>query len=243
MLEHHSRRETLLLHYMYMVESHKIHIPVEWKNLLTEEFDKLYFKGLTLKVREEYLNKIVYPPPKQVFRAFELCLPTDVRVVILGQDPYHTPGVADGLAFSTDSKNKVPPSLQNVFKEIDLEYDNLCNHNPDLTRFAKQGVFLLNTSLSVREGVANSHADYGWHKFTDAVISAVSDNNSHVVFMLWGAYAQEKSQLIDTDKHLVLMAPHPSPLSAHRGFLGCNHFKLANLYLKEYNSKEIDWCS
>ena len=218
-------------------------MPIEWKNLIGDEFDKLYFKGLTLKVREEYLNKKIFPPPKQIFRVFELCLPENVRVVILGQDPYHTPGVADGLAFSTHSRNKIPPSLQNVFKEIDLEYDNLCNHNPDLTRYAKQGVFLLNTSLSVRAGVANSHADYGWHKFTDAVITAISNNKNHVVFMLWGAYAQEKSQLIDKDKHLILTAPHPSPLSAHRGFLGCGHFKRANEYLKEHNHKEINWCS
>jgi len=222
---------------------HKVHMPVEWRNLVSEEFDKLYFEGLTKKVREEYLNKAVFPPPKQIFRAFELCVPKDIRIVILGQDPYHTPGVADGLAFSTHSKNKVPPSLQNIFKEIELEYDGLCSYDPDLTRWAKQGVFLLNTSLSARSGIANSHADYGWHRFTDAVISAISDNDNNVVFMLWGAYAQKKVELIDQDKHLILTAPHPSPLSAHRGFLGCNHFKLANTYLKEHNHKEIDWCS
>lgn len=230
-----------------MEKSQNVHIPVEWKNLISDEFDKLYFEGLTKKVREEYLTKIVYPPPKQIFRAFELCLPKDICVVILGQDPYHTPGVADGLAFSTLSTNKVPPSLQNVFKEIEDEYggDNTesCNKNPDLTRWAKQGVLLLNASLSVRKGEANSHTDYGWHTLTDAVISAISENNTHVVFMLWGAFAKEKSHLIDEDKHLVLTAPHPSPFSAHTGFLGCNHFKKANTYLKEKSKNEIDWCS
>lgn len=225
---------------------HSVHIPAEWRNLVSEEFDKLYFDGLVKKVREEYLTKIVYPSPKHIFRAFELCLPTDIRVVILGQDPYHTHGVADGLAFSTQSnnstKNKIPPSLMNIFKEIELEYSGSCNRDPDLTRFAKQGVFLLNTSLSVRKGEANSHADYGWHTFTDAVISAISNNNNHVVFMLWGAYAQKKSQLIDKDKHLILKAPHPSPLSSYRGFFGCNHFKKANKYLKKYKKGEINWC-
>ncbi|MFC1731918.1 uracil-DNA glycosylase [candidate division KSB1 bacterium] len=222
---------------------HSVHIPAEWRNLVSEEFDKLYFEGLTKKVREEYLTKTVYPPPKQIFRAFELCLPKDIRVVILGQDPYHTPGVADGLAFSTPTKNKVPPSLQNIFKEIELEYESLCNKDPNLTRWAKQGVFLLNTSLSVQKGVANSHADYGWHTFTDAVISAISNNDNHTVFILWGAFAQQKTELIDEDKHLILTAPHPSPLSAHRGFLGCNHFRQANEYLKKHNQKEIDWCA
>ncbi len=225
-----------------MEETHNIHIPIEWKNLISYEFDKLYFEGLTKKVREEYLTQVVYPPPKQIFRAFELCSPEDIRVVILGQDPYHTPSVADGLAFSTQSQNKIPPSLQNIFKEIESEYAK-CNKDPDLTRWSKQGVFLLNASLSVRKGEANSHVDYGWHTFTDAVISAISDNNTHTVFMLWGAFAQKKSNLIDKDKHLVLTAPHPSPFSAHTGFLGCNHFKQANEYLKEHDHKEIEWCS
>jgi len=226
-----------------MTVSKNINIPTEWKNLISEEFAKPYFKDLTLKVRDEYLNKIVYPQPKQIFRAFELCTPKDVRVVILGQDPYHTPGVADGLAFSTPSSNNIPPSLQNIFKEIDTEFGMSCNHDPDLARWAKQGVLLLNASLSVRAGVANSHSDYGWHIFTDAVISTVSKNSNNVVFMLWGAFAGKKSYLIDKSKHCILTSTHPSPLSAHRGFFGNKHFIQANAYLKEHSQEEIDWCS
>jgi len=226
-----------------MENSRNINIPIEWKKLISEEFEKLYFKGLTQKVRDEYINKVVYPPPKQIFRAFELCSPTEIRVVILGQDPYHTPGVADGLAFSTPSKNSIPPSLQNIFKEIDSEFGGSCSKDPDLTRWAKQGVLLLNASLSVRAGVANSHSDYGWHTFTDAVISAISENNKNVVFILWGAFAGKKSDLIDKSKHYILTSTHPSPLSAHRGFFGNKHFTQANAYLKEHSKEEIDWCS
>ncbi len=225
-----------------MPDSHDIHLPIEWKNLLHEEFNKIYFKSLALKVRSEYTSQIIFPPPKQIFRAFELCSLEDLRVVILGQDPYHTPGVADGLAFSTTSQKKIPPSLQNIFKELELEYGEI-NIDPDLTRWAQQGVLLLNASLSVRSGEANSHASHGWHTFTDAVISTISKHNTHIVFMLWGAFAQKKSELIDETKHLILTSVHPSPLSAHRGFFGNNHFKKANEYLNENRRKEIDWCS
>lgn len=226
-----------------MEASPDIRLPEEWKELIKHEFNKPYFQDLTEKVRTEYLEHPVFPPPKQIFRAFELCPPKDTRVVILGQDPYHTPSVADGLAFSTCSENKVPPSLQNIFKEIEAEYGKTCNKDPDLTRFAKQGALLLNASLSVRSGEANSHKDYGWHIFTEAVMSAISENCEHVVFMLWGAFAGEKSYLIDAKKHLVLTSAHPSPLSAHRGFLGNNHFRLANAYLQKYGRDKIDWCS
>lgn len=225
-----------------MENSPDVRIPEEWKKLIANEFDKQYFKDLTQKVRNEYLTKVVFPLPKNIFRSFELCSPKDIRVVILGQDPYHTRGVADGLAFSTPSKNQVPPSLQNIFKEIGSEFDCSCNKNPDLTRWAEQGVLLLNASLSVRNGEANSHSDYGWHTFTDAVISAISKHADHVVFILWGAFAQKKTGLIDELKHSILTSPHPSPFSAHTGFLGNGHFKKANEYLLKNHRKEIDWC-
>lgn len=226
-----------------MNESDQVRLPKEWKKLLNDEFTKPYFEELTERVRGEYLETTVYPTPANIFRAFELCTPSDIKVVILGQDPYHTPGVADGLAFSTKPKNQVPPSLQNIFKELEQEYSKRCSHNPDLTRWAEQGVLLLNASLSVRKGEANSHADFGWHLFTDAVITALSEHSEHIVFLLWGAFAGKKAELIDQSKHLVLTSPHPSPLSAHRGFLGNNHFKEANEYLKKNNREEIDWCS
>lgn len=212
-----------------------------WRALLNEEFQKPYFSELRRRVRDEYVHKAVFPHPSKVFRAFDLVQPDQVRVVILGQDPYHTTGVADGLAFSTLPGNRIPPSLQNIFKEIEAEYNVPCEKNPDLTRWAKQGVLLLNASLSVRSGEANSHADYGWHAFTDAVIRALSETQSHIVFMLWGSFAGKKENLIDWEKHLILASAHPSPLSAHRGFLGNNHFKLANEYLEKHGRGAIDW--
>jgi len=218
-----------------------IQFPEAWKPLLAAEFQKKYFKELTTRVRAEYLEKQVFPHPKYIFRALTACAPHDVKVVILGQDPYHTPGVADGLAFSTLPGNRVPPSLQNIFKEIESEYGCAVNKNPDLSRWASQGVLLLNTSLSVRSGEANSHADYGWHTFTDAIIGAISAHTEHVVFILWGAFAQKKEALIDTKKHCVLKSVHPSPLSAHRGFFGCGHFKKTNEYLREQYRDAIDW--
>lgn len=221
--------------------SEEVKIAPEWKALLEKEFEKPYFQALSEKVRAEYLKGPVFPHPSRVFRAFELVKPEDVRVVVLGQDPYHTPGVADGLAFSSQPGNPVPPSLLNIFKEIANEFGLPVSHDPDLTRWAKQGVLLLNASLSVRSGEANSHQDYGWHLFTDAVIRAISDSQEHVVFMLWGAFAGKKEELIDWEKHLVLTSPHPSPLSASRGFFGNNHFRLANDYLKEHGRGEIDW--
>lgn len=211
-----------------------------WKSLLSNEFSQPYFAELSERVRNEYLQETVFPHPKSVFRAFDLALPEDVRVVILGQDPYHTPGVADGLAFSTQRSNKVPPSLQNIFKELRAEGFDTKN-DPDLTRWATQGVLLLNASLSVRSGEANSHADYGWHQFTDAVIHAISEREEHVVFMLWGAFARKKAMLIDSSKHLILESAHPSPLSAHNGFLGNDHFRKANEYLEQNGRQEIDW--
>lgn len=217
-----------------------VKIAEKWRALLAPEFKKPYFAELSDRVRTEYLQGPVFPHPKHVFRAFDLVAPEDVKVVILGQDPYHTPSVADGLAFSTLPNNQVPPSLQNIFKELRAEgFDT--KSDPDLTRWARQGVLLLNASLSVRSGEANSHADYGWHQFTDAVILSLSDNHIPKVFMLWGAFAGRKEELVDQSKHLVLKSAHPSPLSAHRGFLGNNHFRLANDYLVTHGRSPIDW--
>ncbi len=218
-----------------------VKIAPEWKALLSEEFSKPYFASLRERVRKEYLQGAVFPHPSKVFRAFELVKPEDIRVVILGQDPYHTPGVADGLAFSSLPENPIPPSLQNIFKEIENEFGIECEHSPDLTRWARQGVLLLNASLSVGAGEANSHTDFGWHDFTDAVISAISREEKSVVFLLWGAFAGKKDERIDWTKHLILKSPHPSPLSAHRGFFGNGHFKQANDYLREHGRGEIDW--
>ncbi|MEK7531155.1 MAG: uracil-DNA glycosylase [Patescibacteria group bacterium] len=218
-----------------------IQFPESWKKLLAPEFEKEYFKTLTSRVRNEYLSGPVYPHPKNIFRAFAMMTPHDVRVVILGQDPYHTPGVADGLAFSTLSDNRIPPSLLNMFKEIETEFGYTCNKNPNLERWAIQGVLLLNASLSVRAGSANSHAEYGWHEFTDAVIRVISQTQEHVVFILWGSFARKKSVLINGSKHLILESPHPSPLSAHNGFFGNGHFKKTNEYLVAHGKPAIDW--
>ena len=219
----------------------EVKISPKWKPLLEGEFEKEYFKKLTEEVRQEYLKRKVFPHPSRIFRALDLCPPEEVRVVILGQDPYHTPGVADGLAFSTFEKNRIPPSLQNIFKEIEEEFGIKVERSPDLTRWAKQGVLLLNASLSVRSGMANSHADFGWHLFTDSIIATISEKCENVVFMLWGSFAGQKKVLIDSSKHLILTSPHPSPFSAHKGFFGNNHFKLANDYLATHNRQPIDW--
>ena len=220
----------------------EIKIAPQWEALLREEFEKPYFSTLRQKVRTAYLHKNIFPLPKNVFRAFDLCMPSDVRVVILGQDPYHTPGVADGLAFSSVPGNPIPPSLQNIYKEIEAEFGSSCVKSPDLTHWAEQGVLLLNASLTVESGIANSHSDIGWHEFTDAVIRIVSETQEHNVFMLWGNYARAKRNLIDHEKHLVLESAHPSPLSVHKGFSGNGHFKAANEYLTENGRGEINWC-
>jgi uracil-DNA glycosylase len=219
----------------------EVKLEPNWKELLKSEFEKGYFVALSAKVKEEYLKGRVYPKPAEIFRTFELTPPQNVKVVILGQDPYHTPGVAHGLAFSTQSDNPIPPSLQNMFKEIEQEFGYTVERNSDLTRWARQGVLLLNASLTVQSGRANSHADYGWHEFTDAAIRALSEKYEHIVFMLWGSFAGKKEAEIDFTKHLILKSAHPSPLSAHRGFFGNGHFKGANEYLKAHGRGEIDW--
>ena len=223
-------------------DDHNVKISPEWEPLLKEEFSKPYFTELRESVRKAYLSGAVFPHPRAMFRAFDMCAPKDVRVVILGQDPYHTPGVADGLAFSSFPKNPVPPSLLNMYKEIEAEFGATCPRTPDLTHWAEQGVLLLNASLTVTSGQANSHVDFGWHEFTDAVIGIVSRDCEHVVFLLWGNYARKKCDLIDASKHLILQSPHPSPLSAHKGFFGNNHFKDANAYLEKHRRSTIKWC-
>lgn len=219
-----------------------VRIAPAWLPLLEREFEQPYFIALRAKVREAYLLRRVCPKPANMFRAFELCVPTAVKVVILGQDPYHTPGVADGLAFSSFPGNPVPPSLENTYKEIEAEFGCPVERTPDLTRWAKQGVLLLNASLTVEEGRANSHIDFGWHTFTDAVIGVISRECTHVVFLLWGNYARQKQSLIDVTKHCILESPHPSPLSAYKGFFGNNHFKNANTFLELNGRGWIDWC-
>lgn len=205
------------------------------------EFEKPYFKELTDFVKWEYLSGAIFPHPKNVFHAFELCPFDQVKVVILGQDPYHGPGQAHGLCFSVRDGIQVPPSLQNIYKEIHDDLGLPIPNTGNLEPWAKQGVFLLNATLTVQAHKAGSHQGKGWEEFTDAVIKTISDQKEHVVFMLWGAYAGRKSELIDSSKHLILKAPHPSPLSAHRGFFGSKHFSQANEYLKAKGLSEVDW--
>lgn len=200
-----------------------VQIEPSWKRVLLEEFEKPYFRTLRTFVRNEYETKRVFPPPKAVFAAFDLCPFDDVRVVILGQDPYHGERQAHGLAFSVPQGVRPPPSLQNVFKEIKADI-GVVQEEADLSSWAKQGVLLLNATLTVLAGQAGSHQGHGWEEFTDAVIKKLSENREHLVFMLWGNYARKKGALIDRTKHLVLEAAHPSPFSAHNGFFGCKHF-------------------
>lgn len=219
----------------------EVKIEKSWNEVLNSEFQKAYFKDLTDFVREEYSKYPICPRASLIFNAFNLTPFDKVKVVILGQDPYHTRGVANGLAFSSDKNNRIPPSLKNIFKEIHNDLGKEIPNHPDLTRWAKQGVLLLNTTLTVREGKPLSHKDKGWEKLSDYVIKAISDNKENVVFLLWGNFARSKKVLIDINKHLVLESPHPSPFSADRGFFGCKHFSLTNEYLKSKGIEEIDW--
>lgn len=219
----------------------EVKIEDSWKIALKEVFDQDYFTKLVGFVRDEYQSQQVFPPGKEIFNAFWYCPIEKVKVVILGQDPYHGPGQAHGLSFSVRPGIPFPPSLLNIFKEIREDLGQDMPPNGDLTRWADQGVFLLNATLTVRAHQAGSHQNQGWETFTDEVIKAISEKRENVVFLLWGAYAQKKSVLIDASKHLILKAPHPSPLSAHRGFLGCGHFSQANEYLKSKNQEPIQW--
>ncbi len=212
-----------------------------WKEVLKDEFGKDYFKTLAKFVRSEYKHAIVYPPPKDIFRAFNLCPFDKVKVVILGQDPYHGPGQANGLCFAVGEKVPLPPSLQNIFKEIEHDLGQpLMHKSGDLERWAKQGVLLLNATLTVRAHKAGSHQHKGWEEFTDAVIRNLAERREHLVFILWGNYAKQKGVQIDRSKHLVIESAHPSPFSAMK-FFGSKPFSKANTYLKEHHEKPIDW--
>jgi uracil-DNA glycosylase len=212
-----------------------------WKRVLEDEFEKDYFKTLIETVRSKYLSTSVFPHPKLIFNALDLCPFENVRVVILGQDPYHGKGQAHGLSFSVQDGIKIPPSLKNIYKEIASDLHKEVPESGNLERWATQGVLLLNATLTVEESKPGSHQGIGWEQFTDAIIKKVSNEREQVVFLLWGNYARAKKALIDTNKHLVLEAPHPSPFSAYTGFFGSRHFSQTNTYLKKYNQPEIDW--
>ncbi len=219
-----------------------VRIAPSWQMHLKEEFSNPYFEVLTRKVREAYLaGSAVFPPPQLIFNAFELCSFDQVNVVILGQDPYHGQGQAHGLCFSVPDGVRVPPSLQNIYKEIRDDIGTSIPDSGNLERWARQGTLLLNATLTVLGGKPGSHQGLGWERFTDAVIKKVSDEKEHVVFLLWGKYAQEKMKLIDDTKHLILMAPHPSPFSAHSGFFGCKHFSKTNDYFQKHKKMPIQW--
>lgn len=212
-----------------------------WKTQLAEEFQKSYFEQLIGFVKSEYKAYTVFPPGKAIFQAFDKCDFPRVKVVIIGQDPYHGSGQANGLCFSVHDGVRIPPSLLNIYKEILTDMGKPIPKSGELERWAEQGVLLLNATLTVRESSPGSHQNKGWETFTDAVIKKISDEKKNVVFLLWGAYAQKKGAIIDRTKHLVLMAAHPSPFSADRGFFGCKHFSKANAYLKSKGLKEIEW--
>lgn len=220
----------------------KVSIEPSWMNVLKEEFSKPYFKQLVLHLKtEKQLGKTIYPAGRFIFNAFDATPFQNVKVVILGQDPYHGPGQAHGLSFSVPAGVALPPSLLNIFKELQSDIGLSMPSQGDLTHWAQRGVFLLNASLTVRQGEPMSHAQIGWATFTDTVISILSEKREKLVFMLWGKFAKEKIVLIDEKKHLVLKAAHPSPLSAHQGFLGCRHFSEANQYLVKNGIDPIDW--
>lgn len=218
-----------------------VKIDSTWGEQLRQEFDAPYFKQLTDFVRDEYAHTACYPPGKEIFNAFNLCPFDKVKVVIIGQDPYHGPGQAEGLCFSVKEDVKMPPSLVNIFKEIQDDLGTPFPANGSLKRWAEQGVLLLNATLTVRAHQAASHQGKGWEQFTDAVIRRLSDEREHLVFILWGSYAQRKGSVIDRNKHLVLTSPHPSPLSAYHGFFGNHHFSRCNDYLQANGIAPINW--
>ena len=219
----------------------QVRIEETWRRHLQTEFDAPYFAELVSFVRQEYQQGRVYPPGRLIFNAFDQCPFDKVKVVIIGQDPYHEPGQAQGLCFSVPDGVQIPPSLINIYKEIEDDLGVKCPPSGDLTRWARQGVLLLNATLTVREHQAGNHQRRGWEQFTDAVIATLSRERDGLVFLLWGSYAQSKRMLIDSSRHLVLQSPHPSPLSAHRGFFGNHHFSQANAWLQSHGQQPILW--
>ena len=219
----------------------EVKIAQDWKEILAPEFEKPYFEELTQFVREEYATHRIYPLGSNIFRAFDKCPFDKLKVVIIGQDPYHGPGQAHGLCFSVADGVPFPPSLQNIFKEVHADTGAEIPFSGNLDRWAEQGVLLLNAVLTVREHEAASHAGRGWETFTDAVVRAVAERKQGVGYMLWGSYAQRKGAIADPARNLILKAVHPSPLSAYRGFLGCRHFSQANTYLESIGQEPIKW--
>ncbi len=220
----------------------QVKIEESWREVLQPQFDSVYFEMLTTFVRKAYQASTVYPPGSKIFEAFNRTPFDKVKVVILGQDPYHGPNQAHGLCFSVQDGIQPPPSLINIYKELQKEYGVAVNMtNGNLTRWADQGVLLLNATLTVEAGKAGSHQGKGWETFTDAAIKALSDRREGLVFMLWGSYAQRKGLVIDRSRHLVLETAHPSPLSAYRGFFGCNHFRQADAYLESHGIEPVHW--
>lgn len=217
-----------------------IKIVNNWYSILKDEFAKDYFLSLQKFLNSEYSNYTIFPKEENIFKALNLVPIDRVKVVIIGQDPYHEPGQAQGMSFSVPENFPFPPSLINIFKEIETDLNIKCKNSGDLTRWAKQGVLLLNTVLTVRKGFANSHKDKGWEKLTSKIIEILGKKKEPIVFMLWGSYAQSFASLIEK-QHLILKAPHPSPLSAYRGFFGCKHFSKCNEFLAKNNKEPIDW--
>ena len=218
-----------------------VRIDESWREVLQPEFDKPYFELLTSFVRHEYQTKQCFPPARLIFNAFDSCPFNRVRVVIIGQDPYHEVGQAHGLCFSVNDGVAIPPSRENIYKELNRDLGKPIPTSGNLSHWAQQGVLLLNATLTVAAHRAGSHQNKGWEELTDAAIQALNTRREHIVYMLWGSYAQRKGQFIDRRKNLVLTAPHPSPLSAYRGFIGCGHFSQANNYLVKHGEQPIEW--
>lgn len=230
-----------------MSSDRELKLEESWKQLVGDEFQKPYLTELRqFLLSEKKRHKHIYPPGEQIFAALDLTPVDRVKIVVIGQDPYHGPGQAHGLCFSVPNGVAPPPSLVNIYREINDDIgasESIDTHNGCLVNWARQGVLLLNAVLTVEKGRANSHRGRGWEQFTDTIVNQLNIHKQNLVFMLWGSYAQKKGAIVDRDTHCVLTAPHPSPLSAHRGFFGCRHFSKANEYLRQKNIEPVDWCA